>query len=460
MYKLKNIFLFIFLIGVFIFTSSIAMPIVKSQASTWQQEEYVEKEKILNAFWQERIIQYNKGSVDGFKNVIINTNYPKDLEWENKIEILFQDAINQKITFNLFFDTLKNISLSYIRSMNHVENLLPNDEFKDIEPNINNSDLSEIEDYVKSKNMSVSLTLGSAKEKLITPYFSENLYEYPFAIHSIGKVFTGVLALLLVEDGIILEDELNQIVQLDDAVKQQLPELVREQLQKVTLHQLMTHKAGLGDYLGAYIDAISQGKVPEIKQIDDFLPFIEDKTFPIGEERYSNAGLLLVGFAIQHAYEKKFNEKIDYNDLLQKNIIQKVGMTSFSPWKPTNGRYNLNDNIAPFIVGSPGGGYWMTAEDLAKFAQWIYQKAMQDVKFKELLEKYGQEFYDADREIISHGGAIPSSSGFLSVSLKTGATIALLSDQPSGMSSDMNLMIQEHLFSEKITHDYKSNLGN
>jgi CubicO group peptidase (beta-lactamase class C family) len=160
--------------------------------------------------------------------------------------------------------------------------------------------------------------------------------------------------------------------------------------------------------------------------------------------------IALIGFAIQHAYEKKLNSKIDYNDILEKYIIQKIGMPSFSPWKPMNGKYNTLDSIAPYIVGSPAGGYWMTAEDLAKFAQWIYQKAMQDAKFKTLLEKYGQEFYYADREVIAHGGAISSSSGFLSVSLKTGATIAILSDQPSGMSSDMNLMIQEHIFSKKI----------
>jgi hypothetical protein len=455
MFKLKWFISIILLTGVFIFTQSMAIPVAKQIESTWQQQELVEKEKILKAFWQERIIKYTKKSVDSFKDFIINTNYPKDLEWENKIEILFQDAVNQKITFDLFFDTLKNIPLSYIRAMNHVEKLIPNEQFEDIEPNINGTDLFNIQQYIQNKNMSVSLTIGSAKDELITPEFSENLAQYPFAIHSIGKVFTGIMTLLMVRDGVISEDELHQVVQLDDVVKQKLPASVREQLQKVTLHQLMTHRAGLGDYLGAYVDAISEGKVPEIKQIDDFLPFIEDKVFPIGEERYSNAGLLLVGFAIQHAYEKKFNEKIEYNDILQKYIIQKVGMTSFSPWKPTNGRYNLNDKIAPFIVGSPGGGYWMTAEDLAKFAQWIYQKAIQDAKFKELLEKYGQEFYDADREVISHGGAIPSSSAFLSVSLKTGATIAILSDQPSGISSDMNLMIQEHLFSKKITPEYK-----
>ena len=43
MYKLKYLLLSMLLVGVFIFTSSVAMPIVKDQGYTWQQEEFVEK---------------------------------------------------------------------------------------------------------------------------------------------------------------------------------------------------------------------------------------------------------------------------------------------------------------------------------------------------------------------------------------------------------------------------------
>jgi transposase len=48
----------------------------------------------------------------------------------------------------------------------------------------------------------------------------------------------------------------------------------------------MTHQAGLGNYLGAYLTAISEGKTPE-----DFLQFAESKVFPISEEKYSNLAL-------------------------------------------------------------------------------------------------------------------------------------------------------------------------
>ena len=124
-------------------------------------------------------------------------------------------------------------------------------------------------------------------------------------------------------------------------------------------------------------------------------------------------------------------------------------MPSFSLSKPKNGKYNLEDSVAPHLVGSPAGRYWTTA-DSAKFGQWLYKKSTSDPAFKTLINKYGQEFYHSDNQTIAHFGAILSSSAVLSVSLKTGATIAILSNQPLGLTSDLNTMIQTHIFSKEL----------
>jgi CubicO group peptidase (beta-lactamase class C family) len=420
----------------------------------WWKEELIEKHKILEAFWNDRIIKYNKKSVDEFKDFIINGHYPQDLIWQKKIEKLFQDAITQQIKFEQFFDMLKELpqelSLTALIQMNAYERLIPEEKYEQITPDITKTDLLNIQQYIRSTRMSVSLTLGDASEKLVTPNFPENLSQYSFCIHSIGKVFTGILTLILIQDGVLTTQDLQSTVQLDAAVIQQLPPSVQAQLKKVTLYQLMTHRSGLGDYLGKYEQKISEGNFPVIKQIADFLPFVEDKTFPLGKEHYSNAGMLLVGLAIEHAYEKKFNKSVSYNDILQQYIIQKVGMPSFSLNKRKDGKYNLEDPVAPHLVGSPAGGYWTTAEDLAKFGQWVYEKSTSDPAFKTLINKYGQEFYHSDNQTIAHFGAIQSSSAVLSVSLKTGATIAILSNQPLGLVSDLNTMIQTHIFSKKL----------
>lgn len=173
---------------------------------------------------------------------------------------------------------------------------------------------------------------------------------------------------------------------------------------------------------------------------------------PVGREivpnNYSNDGPLLVSFAMKHAYEKKTEQKCDYNDLLKKYILDEAGITSFTPWRPENGRYNPDDDVAKHIVGSPGGGYWMTTQDLAKFGAWIYDTCETDPMMKQLIIKFGQEFYpEPDRQLIAHGGSIPSSSAFFSVSLKTGAVVAIMSDQ-ADMAFALNRRIQKNIMND------------
>ncbi len=426
-----------------------------AQPLSWLQEEMDEKRDILRAFWDERIINYHEKSVTNFKSMLIDLHFPKDPVFEAKINNAFQDAIQQKITFDSFLNSLKNEPLVFFKEMNAVEKLIPEKNYKEIEPDVTQADLIAIQQYIKSKNLSVSLTLGSAKSKLITPTYPENQYQYPFAIHSIGKVFTGTLVLVMIEQGVLTEEALKSPVQLDKTVLKKLPVTVREQLKKVTLHQLMTHRGGLGDYLGKYFKAIESGQIPVIKRAEDFLPFVDAEVFPVGEERYSNVGLLLVGLAIKHAYETKYKHPINYNVLLNNMLIDPIGLTSFSITKPDNAKYNLDDPIAPFLAGSPAGGYWITSEDLATFGQWLFQKAKFDPKFNYLIKKYGQEFYHADTDTIVHGGGIRSSSAFFSVSLKTGAVLVIESNQPPGLADDLKTMIQHHIFATVSTFNGK-----
>ncbi len=431
----------------FVITSLLLLTHLPAFSKTWLQEEAADKREILSAFWNNRIVNYNQASIDNFKSAIINRQFPKDPLFESKINSLFQDAVQQKINFELFYKSLKDESAALIEEMNQVEKLIPEKSYQEIaDPIITQADLIAIQRYIKNKKLSVSITFGTPQSGLITPNYPENQYQYPFAIHSVGKILTGTLVLMMVEQGVISEDDLNRPVQLDKTVLKQLPNAVREQLKNVTLHQLMTHRGGLGDYLGNYCKAIESGHVPVIQHAEDFLPFVDNNIYPIGVERYSNAGLLLVGLAIKHAYETKFRHPINYDVLLHNMLVEPIGMTSFSILKPANAKYNLQDPIAPFIAGSPAGGYWLTSADLAKLGQWIYLRAKYDSKFNSLLKKYGQEFYHADDDTVAHGGGIASSSAFLSVSLKTGAVLAIESNLPPGSADDLKMMIQNHVF--------------
>lgn len=434
---------------IFILISLFSADAFSVSENNWLQEELTEKREILMAFWTQRIIQYHPESVNLFKSNLINSHFPKDSVWELQMNNLFQNAIQEKINFDVFFNALKDEPLVFFDEMNSVEKLVPAKKYEDIEPVITPADLKTIQDYIKAKHLSVSLTLGSAKSSsLITPDFPENQFQYPFAIHSVGKVLTGVLVFMMMEQGVLTEQDLQSPVQLDNTVLKKLPKPVRDQLKKVTLYQLMIHQGGLGDYLDQYMKIIASGKPPVIRRAEDFLPFVDANVYPIGVTRYSNAGLLLVGLAVKHAYEKKYKHPINYDVLLKNMLINTVGMTSFSIVKPDNAKYNILDPIAPFIAGSPAGGYWIKASDLGKLGQWLYLKMQYDARFNYLVKKYGQEFYHVEDDTIAHGGGIPSSSAFFSVSLKTGAVLVMESDQPPGWADDLKTMIQRHIFAK------------
>ena len=57
------------------------------------------------------------------------------------------------------------------------------------------------------------------------------------------------------------------------------------------------------------------------------------------------------------------------------------------------------------MCGSPAGGYWATAHDMQNFAQHLCSR-MQDERFRSAIENYGQEFYDREKQVISHAGDI------------------------------------------------------
>ena len=65
--------------------------------------------------------------------------------------------------------------------------------------------------------------------------------------------------------------------------------------------------------------------------------------------------------------------------------------------------------------------------------------------------------YNAEDRVVAHSGGIPSSSAFLSVSLKTGAVVATLSDQPN-MAFELNLMVHENIFSRQPGLDEKEKI--
>jgi CubicO group peptidase (beta-lactamase class C family) len=263
---------------------------------------------------------------------------------------------------------------------------------------------------------------------------SENS-DKPFSIYSIGKVLTGTLVGEMVARGIIPEAELAVTgLKLDEDVRNSLPEKVKQRVDEVTLHQTMTHHAGFYDYLPNYMDAIKVGvdraEIPHPTNPRDFLIYANDKVKDHKggtKKSYSNMGILLVGLVAEHYYNSKKPESDhkSYNEILQELVLEPAGMTGFSITPPTEALINPTSKVQPNMCGSPAGGYWATAHDMQNFAKHLCSR-MQDESFRSAIENYGQEFYDKEKQVISHAGDIGAEgSAWFSVHIPSGTSCVM-----------------------------------
>ena len=89
---------------------------------------------------------------------------------------------------------------------------------------------------------------------------------------------------------------------------------------------------------------------------------------------YSNLGLLLVGLSIQHIYNSRQHEQLEYSEILRRFVLEPAGVKTFETHMPENGCVNLEAKASPHIVGGPAGGYWSTSEDLLRMGEWLKGK--------------------------------------------------------------------------------------
>jgi len=373
-----------------------------------------------------------------------------------------------KQTFISLFDHLGRSQIDTIEAREEL-NIFPwRDNIEN--PEITDKIKTQIKDYLRDSGFSGVVSISTPRSGPIAyTIATSNIKDAqaPFAIHSVGKIFTGLLAIMMIKKGIIDEDVLDKPVKLEESVKEIIRDhskIISAHLEKTTLRELMLHQSGLGDYLGNYEDAIdfalkTNTAIPEIQLPENLLKFAEE-TIEIpdkekGEIRYSNLGLLLVGLSIQHHFNEK-NKNTEgyryktYDEIQQDNIFQPAGM-NVSLKKPDNAVFNEKEHpVAAHICATPSGGHWTTAEDMQKFGQWICKEVETERNLKnepklpesgllekpekkpekplyQLMQEYGGEFFD--NGIVGHIGAIESASAEFSANVNTGTTVTVLSDR-------------------------------
>lgn len=184
--------------------------------------------------------------------------------------------------------------------------------------------------------------------------------ETKMRIGSMGKMFTALAVMQLHEQGLDLDSPLSKF-------NTGFPD--KELADKITIRQLLTHQAGVGDSLNEKFDANRDN----LHNLDDFVRLFESgERNPQDIFKYSNYGYMLLGKVVESVTGQSFA------DYVQKNIFDKADMThsSMKPdaevpgvanaYENTNGRLDDVSTLHP-LFPTPAGGAFSTAGDIARF---------------------------------------------------------------------------------------------
>jgi CubicO group peptidase (beta-lactamase class C family) len=191
-----------------------------------------------------------------------------------------------------------------------------------------------------------------------------NRPETRFNLASVNKAFTRLVVEQLAQQGRL---------SLDDTVADHVADYPAEKGRRITLRQLVEHRAGTGDLFGAKYQAMDKSRLRELR---DWLPLFAEEPLqfePGGDQRYSNAGYLLLGLVIEKVTGRS------YHDAVREMVFAPAGMNDTAAYPSDlqdpriargyvdDGSVRRNAATLPWR-GSSAGGMYSTVDDLKRFA--------------------------------------------------------------------------------------------
>ncbi len=283
-----------------------------------------------------------------------------------------------------------------------------------------------------------------------------------FTLASMGKLFTAVAIGQLIDQG---------KVSLSDTVGRFFPDYPNLTVRnKVTVEMLLSHTAGMGNFLGERTPLMMTNGV---KRAAEFMPLYdhEEPQFSPGSAwSYSNTGLALAGAIVEKASGE------DYPGYVRRHIFAAADMKDSDP---NNVPHPMPALVTPYTrmsekgptaawheaehdIGSPAGGAISTAEDLAKFAEDLRNgKLVSKAIFESLIKpnshspegyRYGDAFEIEDiygRRVVGHGGGYEGVSTHLYVFLDAPYTVVVLANMDPPADSYVGAAVAA-LVAEKI----------
>jgi CubicO group peptidase (beta-lactamase class C family) len=236
-----------------------------------------------------------------------------------------------------------------------------------------------------------------------------NTPQTKFRIGSITKQFTAIAILLLQDRGDL---------DTKSYTCQYIPDCP-EAWEKITIHRLLTHTAGLPDFteLPGYFETQGEPVTP-LEMINRFKN--EPLEFQPGEEwGYSNSGYTVLGYIIEEVSGQS------YADFIQENIYQPLGMVNSGfdhnqdviarGYKGRGGNWEEADYIDASVPYAAGALY-STVEDMYRWDQALYTEALvpQELLYRMFtpfadtpIGGYGYGWFITEkyhRPVILHGG--------------------------------------------------------
>jgi CubicO group peptidase (beta-lactamase class C family) len=276
-----------------------------------------------------------------------------------------------------------------------------------------------------------------------------------FPIGSISKTFTALLAMRLVEKGLL---------DLDTPIKKYLPNFKMKDANtknKVTMRHLLTHVGGWsGDYFQEQGDG--EDALAKIAAEVAHLP----QQFPLGEMfSYNNSGFYLAGHVIQQICQKPFET------LMQELVFAPMELKQayyfirdYCGKRFTVGHHNAPD-VPPIVLSqygcgrmaNPAGGIVTNIEELLRYARIYLHKGKNEHGNRVLssdtihqllvpqVSVYNQEqdkqsialswFYNelGDIKVYSHGGGVTAQCALLAFAPEHDFAFALLTNSSAGI---------------------------
>ncbi|HEY0414327.1 MAG TPA: serine hydrolase domain-containing protein [Allosphingosinicella sp.] len=282
-----------------------------------------------------------------------------------------------------------------------------------------------------------------------------NTLDTQFRFGSMGKMFTAVAIMQLVEKGRI---------DLEAPIGRYLTDYSnRDIATKVTVANLLSHTGGTGDIFGPDFDR----RKASLRSTKDYVGLYGNRApefAPGSRQSYSNYGFILLGRIVEQV------SGLRYDDYIQRNIFKPVGMASTGNrpeseilprravgYMGSGARLKSADDLLPLNGTAAGGGY-ATVGDFNRFVGGLTShRLLRGETLQKLIDggvrtadgqfaafDFGGTMADAG-PFIGHGGGFPGISASLQHFLKSGITVIVLANRDPGTAESIAIFAAHRL---------------